>query len=216
MILIFIKPKSIKYSINQIIMDVNHVFGKLSPSFEKYVNTPYVEMEFRLGKFNGKFFDTNIGKDKYQTIYKGLSKYEGWEKIVKNETQVFFRDSDGIRIIVNDDGDKIVMNKRKLKNEDFKKIPNIPFDFRFGISEEKIISDDNLVMDKSKTKKRVSFIRKNVTIDMTEVTGDSNDIDSEEAISYQCEIEIMDPKKINFLNVIHKVNDIFIMLNNTK
>ena len=71
-------------------------------------------------------------------------------------------------------------------------------------------------MDKKKTKKRVSFIRKNVSIDMTIVSGDSHDMDSEDPMSYQMEFEVIDATscetKDDLFKIIHKINDVFNML----
>jgi hypothetical protein len=83
------------------------------------------------------------------------------------------------------------------------------------------VSDDvNRDMDKKKIKQRLSFIRKNVTIDITIVTGDTHDLDSEDPMSYQVEFEIINPSNItskdDLFKILHKINDVFIMLNNNR
>jgi hypothetical protein len=67
-------------------------------------------------------------------------------------------------------------------------------------------------MDRKRTKTRHSFVRKNLSIDMTISSGDNADMDSEEEASYQIELEIMKPDTVDdvykFFNIIHKVADL--------
>jgi len=67
-------------------------------------------------------------------------------------------------------------------------------------------------MYRKRTKTRHSFIRKNLSIDMTISSGDNVDMDSEEECSYQIEFEIIDPKNVSnlndFFNTVYKVNDL--------
>jgi len=75
-------------------------------------------------------------------------------------------------------------------------------------------------MDKKKTKQRVSYIRKNLSIDLTIITGDTHDMDAEDPVTYQVEFEIIDASRVNtkddLFKIIHKINDVFIMLNTSK
>ena len=68
-------------------------------------------------------------------------------------------------------------------------------------------------MDMKKTKRRMSFIRKNLSIDMTVVEGDVEDLDTEDPNSYQVELEIIDPSLVKddneLFNILHKVKDVF-------
>lgn len=204
-------------------MDIQKIFDKVEPHFSKNRDEQHIEMEFRFGKFNGKMFDTNVGKKTFDSIYEGLSKYNQWENVITSETEVFYRTKDKVRLVVNEDtGDESLINKTLVKNEDFKKMKNTPLDVRFSISKELPLKDANdKEMEKKKTKNRTSFIRKNLSIDMTIVKGDAvNDPDSEDPCVYQVEMEIIDPTKITnkneLFNLIHKVKDLFIMLDNTK
>ena len=67
-------------------------------------------------------------------------------------------------------------------------------------------------MDRKRTKTRHSFIRKNLSIDMTISSGDNAYMDSEEEASYQIELEIINPKEVDsiykFFNILNKVNDV--------
>ena len=49
-------------------MNVHKICDTVQPILDKHKNEEYVEMEFRLGKYNGTFFDTNIGEKMYITI----------------------------------------------------------------------------------------------------------------------------------------------------
>ena len=203
-------------------MDVHKLCDKLYPLVLKHREEPHVELEMRLGKFNGKMFDTNVGKADFDRVMKGLQKYMGWEKVVGMEHEVFYRESDGVRISVDEaTGEETIIRKERLKNEDFKKIKGTPYDVRFSVSKEHPLPPDtNRDMDKKKTKKRMSFIRKNLSIDMTICIGDSHDMDAEDPMSYQIEFEIIDPSRIQtkdeMFNIIHKVKDVFNWLDTNK
>lgn len=66
----------------------------------------------------------------------------------------------------------------------------------------------------------MSFIRKNLSIDMTICVGDSHDMDAEDPMSYQIEFEIIDPSCVNtkdeLFNIIHKIKDLFKLLDTNK
>jgi hypothetical protein len=67
-------------------------------------------------------------------------------------------------------------------------------------------------MDRKRTKTRHSFVRKNLSIDMTISSGDNADMDSEEEASYQIELEIVKPDAVDdiykFQNILQKVADL--------
>jgi hypothetical protein len=69
---------------------------------------------------------------------------------------------------------------------------------------------------RSVTRKRTSFIRKNLSIDLTEVHGSPEDIDSEETVSYQLEMEIVNAAIMStddeIYNILYKINDIMKIL----
>lgn len=96
-----------------------------------------------------------------------------------------------------------------------------PYDVRFSVSKEIPLPEDTARdMDKKKTKKRMSFIRKNLSIDMTICIGDSHDMDAEDPVVYQIEFEIVDPTRVQtkdeMFNIIHKIKDIFNLLDTNK
>jgi len=196
-------------------MNLETTYKKVHKVFEDHQNDPHTEVEMRLGKFNGKMFDTNVGQEAFDKIYRALMKYDGWEKILKTEEQVFYRDHDNLRMSVDEStGQRNIVQKISVHKEDFKRIKGSPYDVRFSLSKEIPIEVDDLGdMDRMRTKHRQSFIRKNLSIDLTMSTGDSVDLDSEDMTTYQVEFEIIQPSqvkdKFQLMNIIQKVNDVF-------
>ena len=202
-------------------MNTEIIVKKIETAFENNKNDPEIEVEIRLGKFNGKMFDTNVGKEVFDRIFRGLSQYQGWENKKETNSEVFYRDRDSIRMTIDEDtGDQAIIQKRSMFKEDFKKIKGAPYDIRFSICKEVAQPDDMELndMDRKRFKKRISFIRKNLSIDMTISTGDSEDMDNEDPTSYQVEFEIVKPEDVSsrneLFNIIYKINDVFKLLDN--
>ena len=190
-------------------MDIKSITEKIKDVFETHKNEEHIEVEIRLGKHNGSLFDTNVGKETFERVLKGLKKYNGWESTKTTTTDVFYDDTNGIRISSDEDtGEQIMIQKIKVVKEDFK---SEPLDVRFSISRE-IPTHGSYDMDRKRSKYRHSFIRKNLSIDMTVSSGDSVDMDSEDASSYQIELEIIKPSDVGsyneLFNILHKVNDL--------
>lgn len=197
-------------------MNVQKVFETIQPIFEKYQHEEHVEFEMRLGKFNCGVFDTDVSKEKFEFMMDGLKKYDGWEKILSTNEEVYYRENDNLRISIDEDAEtETIIHKEVIHKENFLKLKNTPYDLRFSVSREVPVEQYEGEMDKKKTKERTSFIRKNLSIDLTIVTGESEDMDSEESTTYQVEFEIIDPKKVEddekLFNIIHKVKDLFNM-----
>jgi hypothetical protein len=209
-------------SFNIEMMDVRHITDSLFPQVQQFKDEEHTEIELRFGKFNGNMFDTNLGKAQFDSIMNGLSKYTEWDQIIGTEQEVFYRECDGIRITTEEaTGEETIIRKERVMNQDFKQIENVPYDLRFSISKEIPLPEDtDREMDKKRTKKRISFVRKNVSIDMTICTGDTHDMDAEDSHTYQIEFEIVDPTRVktkdDLFKILHKVNDVFIMLCNTR
>jgi len=190
--------------------DIKAITEKLLPVFEEHKEEEHIEVEMRLGKHNGSFFDTNVGKDTFERVLEGLRKYDGWEKTETSELDVYYNDANNIRLSVNKDtGDNgSMIQKINVLKEDFN---GSPLDMRFSVSRE-IPTWGEYEMDRVRTKTRHSFIRKNLSIDMTISSGDNADMDSEEECSYQIEFEIVKPQDVRtrdeFFNIVHKVNDL--------
>ena len=190
-------------------MDIKPIYDKVKPVFETMKGEENVEVELRFGKHNGSLFDTNMGKDTWERVLRRLKKYQGWERVQSSVADVYYNDANNIRITVDEDsGEQTMIQKINVVKDDFKCTPN---DIRFSISRE-IPTFGEYEMDRKRNKTRHSFVRKNLSIDMTISTGDSVDMDSEESCSYQIEMEIVNPQDVKsddeLYNIIHKISDL--------
>ena len=188
---------------------VQSILDKVFSVFETHKDEENIEVEMRLGNHNGSLFDTNVGKDVFDRILIGLKKYDGWEKVENSTCDVYYNDENSIRISANQDtGEQKMIQKINVVKQDF---TGSPLDLRFSISRE-IPTWGEYAMDRKRTKVRHSFVRKNLSIDMTISSGDNVDMDSEEECSYQIELEIVKPSDVKseneLFNIIHKVNDL--------
>ena len=190
-------------------MNIQAIIDKVLPIFEAHKNEGDIEVEIRLGKHNGSLFDTNVRKDTWKRVLKGLKKYNGWESVKMNTSDVYYSDSNNIRITSDEEsGEQTMIQKISVIKEDFK---CEPLDVRFCVARE-IPTSGEYEMDRKRTKTRHSFVRKNLSIDMTISSGDNADMDSEEEASYQIELEIMKPDAVDdiykFQNILQKVSDL--------
>jgi len=190
-------------------MDIKHITDTILPSFEALKAEENIEVEIRLGKHNGSLFDTNVGKETWERVLKGLKNYDGWESTNYTESDVYYNDNSNVRITSNEDtGEQTMIQKISVVKEDFK---CDPLDVRMCIARE-IPTSGEYEMDRKRTKMRHSFVRKNLSIDMTISSGDNVDMDSEEESSYQIELEIVKPGDVDsvykLFNIINKVNDL--------
>jgi hypothetical protein len=196
-------------------MDIQKIVDRTLPHFERHNDEEHIEVEIRLGKFNGTFFDTNVGKDAFDRILMGLREYKEWERVQSSACDVFYHDAGGIRLSVDDaTGEQTMVQKQKILNEDFQEF-SAPLDVRFSIAREIPVTGE-YEMDRKRTKHRQSFVRKNLSIDMTISSGDVVDKDAEDPNHYQIELEIVDPGKVGcqeeFYNILWKINDLFKLL----
>lgn len=190
-------------------MDIKHITDTILPTFEALKAEENIEVEIRLGKHNGSLFDTNVGRDTWERTLKGLKNYDGWESTNYTESDVYYNDNSNVRITSNEDtGEQTMIQKISVVKEDFK---CEPLDVRVCIAREIPISGE-YEMDRKRTKVRHSFVRKNLSIDMTISSGDNVDMDSEEEASYQIELEIVKPGDVDsvykLFNIINKVDDL--------
>jgi hypothetical protein len=182
---------------------------KVLPIFEAHKNEGDIEVEIRFGKHNGALFDTNVGKDVWKQVLKGLRKYDGWESTKTSTVDVYYNDNNNVRISVDEDsGEQTMIQKISVVKEDFKREP---LDVRFCVAREIPMSGE-YEMDRKRTKTRHSFVRKNLSIDMTISSGDNADMDSEEEASYQIEMEFVKPSDVDsiykFKNILQKIDDL--------
>lgn len=185
------------------------LFLKSKPILDSHKSKKHVEFEMRLGKINSNMFDTNVGEKAFNKVLNSLKVYKGWESIKESSSSVYYKGSN--RMTIDEDTDDVTtIRKQKLQVVDHY-LKDRPFDVRFCASEEIPLDVDisDEVMDHVRHKKRTSFVRKNLSIDMTVVSGDPDDLDDENEESYEIELEIVDPKKVNdndtFYNILYKV-----------
>lgn len=189
---------------------MNELFEKVNPIFSKFQNEKNVEFEMRLGKINRGAFDTNVGQDTFEKILDGLKKYQGWESTKKTSDVAYYHDN--IRLVIDDDTDESVqVVKQKLTKVDHG-LANCPLDIRFAVAKETPFEKEDIEFTTARQRSRESFVRKNLSIDMTIVAGNPADLDSEEENVYQVEFEIIDPKIIRdhntLYNIVYKVSDV--------
>ena len=192
------------------------IFGTVQDTFKSVVATENVEIEFRFGKINNKMFDTNVGKDIFEKVMSGLNKYSLWESVLKSNTSVYYKGT--VRMSINDNNEKdvTIIEKKNITKKDFNLSDHI-MDVRMAVSTETILPircrpGENDIMDFIRVKNRVSFIRKNLRVDMTIVQGDTCDIDDEDENRYEIELEIIDPLIVTdeklLYNITNKIFDI--------
>lgn len=182
---------------------------KVIAIFEAHKNEGDIEIEIRLGKHNGSLFDTNVGKDVWKQVLTGLKKYDDWESTKMTISDVYYSDTNNVRITCDEEsGDQTMIQKINVIKEDFKRDP---LDVRFCVARE-IPTTGEYEMDRKRTKTRHSFVRKNLSIDMTISSGDNADMDSEEEATYQIELEIIKPSDVDsiykFQNILQKIDDL--------
>jgi len=195
---------------------MKELFEKVDPIFSKFQNEKNIEFELRLGKINRDYFDTNIGKETFEKILYALKKYPSWESVKHTRDVVYYQDN--IRLVINDETEE----STQIIKEKLVKIDNVlpgPLDVRFSVARETPFQKDDLEFTDAKQRTRESFVRKNLSIDMTVVSGNPTDFDSEEEQSYQVEFEIINPKLVKdqdtLYNIVHKVQDVLKILSGT-
>ena len=195
-------------------IEIQPIVDKCFPLVEQYMQTPYVEMELRIGRYNGNFFDTDVGRERWERVLSGLRQYDGWESAYVTHSDSYYNDANSIRITVDaSTGAQTMVPKVRAAQEDFTE-QGAPVDVRFCVSTE-VPATGQYEMDRKLVRVRHSFVRKNLRIDMTQVTG-IKDMDSEEPTSFQIELEIVDPTKIQyveeFYNMCHKINNLLMLM----
>ena len=169
------------------------------------------EVEIRFGKMNRGSFDTNVGKETYDKVIRRLKRYDGWESITEEDTSKFYYEG-GRRVTYdNTKGDitECIVKRRVLVDD--VSLKGQLFDVRLGISSEEPAehAEDEEYM-KVRNVKRSSFLRKDLRIDVSAVSGDPEDPDSENEIEYQIELELLKvpDSKNELYNMVYKVFDV--------
>ena len=195
---------------------INMLFEKWESIFYKHQNDENVEVEIRFGKTNRGSFDTNIGKDTFEKVLRRLQRYQGWESVKETNSTVYYDESANKRVTMDDASEEMTCVVKKRVCIDNQPFENLPFDVRLSVSTEvpyeRIEDDPDENFTRVRKKHRYSFVRKNLTIDVSEVSGDAEDKDDDTDTMYQLELEIIDPKKVEnraqLYNIINKVSDL--------
>lgn len=182
--------------------------------WEKYIrehDKPHTEIEIRLGKMNRGTFDTNITQETYEKVLRRLKKYTGWEDVSESDVSHFYYPKNRRATYDNVKEDIIACITKKRLFVDDVSLTNQPLDIRLGVSSE-IPCDHSEDEDYTKIRnvKRTSFLRKNLRIDVSVVSGDPDDHDSENEVEYHIELEIVKvPEKPHELyNMVYKIFDV--------
>ena len=196
---------------------MNALFSAWEDTIDTHRNQPNVEIEIRLGKVNRGKFDTNVGKQTFEKVLRRLRKFTEWESVKESQSTVYYDTAASKRVVMNDETDEMescVIKKRLHVNDQV--LDGFPVDARLGISSEVPYDRDQDTEEnftRVKKRKRYSFVRKGLSIDLSEVGGDADDKDSEETTEYQIELEILDPpvnaaERHQVFNIIYKISDI--------
>jgi hypothetical protein len=198
-------------------MDTQTIFDTVKDLIFQSRDTPGLEIEMRLGKMNGTFFDTNVGSQTFDKILEALEQFQHWEEKKSDIVEVFYYNESKKRLTWDEDnGTQECIMKKNILKKDFSDDKS-PYDVRVSVCQEipteKPVDED---ADRMIEKYRRSFIRKNLSIDMTIISGDSQDMDDEDGKKFQVELEIIDPTKIEeepkLFNIINKVSDVLKIL----
>jgi len=188
------------------------MFARWASIIEEYKNKPDTEIEIRFGRKSKNTFDTNVGPETFKKLLQSLNNYKGWEETNHSSVTVYYFDGNK-RLTVNDETEEQIGEiKKRVKVDDFE-LEGHPFDVRLGISTEKPFEyDGEETSTEQKTKERWSFVRKNLSIDLSMVKGTPEDKDCDQDTVYQVEMEIIDPSKLQtrdeLYNLLYKVFDI--------
>lgn len=192
------------------------LFEKWKPVINCFKNKPSTEIEFRFGRTSGKTFDTNVGKAHFEKAKRALEKYSKWENTKHTQSTVYYFEG-GKRLSIDENTDEQTGQiKKRLHVEDFNLDSHV-LDVRLGVAtEEPFEYDGEETSTRQKTKERWSFVRKNLSIDMSLIKGNPDDPDADDDTEYQIELEIIDPKLIKtdseLFNILYKIFDVLTVL----
>lgn len=193
-------------------MEAHPIYDKWAPIINAHKDKPDVEIEIRFGRTARGGFDTNVGPVAFRRVLQALEKYTEWEDKKHTKSTVYYFEGSK-RLTVDDDTDEQVgCVKKRVKVDDFE-LSGAPLDVRLGISTEKPFEyDGEETSTKQKTKERWSFVRKNLSIDLSVIKGNPDDPDSDEDTTHQIELEIIKPELVTdqdtLYNLLYKIFDV--------
>ena len=168
----------------------------------------HTEIEMRLGRITPQGnFVTNIEELDFEIILDSLKKYQGWAKVEESVCDIF--SSGDVRLEEDHQtGERKCVIKNRMANIDIG-VPGVDFDARLSLSSEVPTEYIPKSFRNQFEKKRISFTRKNVRIDMT--TKRSADVDDEVGVQRQIEVELLNPpdfSKPEVVNYTFKILDL--------
>lgn len=174
----------------------------------------YVEIEFRLGRKNANYFDTNVGKKAHDQALASLHKYKEWESVSTKTEVIYYGQRKGLRIVYDETSDlQTCVTKHSVFKDDYV-LAEQPFDVRIAVNIE-IPSTYNNERDSFPTTKkrtRTSFVRKGLSIDVSEFASNGEDLDEESQTQYQIEFEILNPTELDEHKAYNHYNKVFDLL----
>jgi hypothetical protein len=187
------------------------LFSKWSPIINKHKVSPNTEIEIRFGRKNSNNFDTNVGKATFDKVLAKLNKYDGWEKKDHSKKTIYYFSGNKRLIVSDDDDEQVGQIKTRVLVDDHNLDASL--DIRLGISKEIPFEyDGEEESTKQRERERWQFERKNLSIDLSIVKGAPDDKDCDDDMSYQIELEIIDPSSVKsdviLYNILNKVFDV--------
>jgi len=163
-------------------MEAHPIYDKWAPIINMHKNTPGTEIEIRFGRAGRGGFDTNVGQQTFKKVLGALERYTEWETKKHTKSTVYYFEEPGTesrpdrrsykRLTVDDETDEQVGHiKKRVKVDDFV-LDGKPLDVRLGVStEEPFEYDGEETSTEQKAKERWSFVRKNLSIDLSIIKG---------------------------------------------
>ena len=193
-------------------MEAHPIYAKWAPIINMHKSSPGTEIEIRFGRSARGGFDTNVGHDVFKKVLGALERYTEWEE-TKHTTSTVYYFEGFKRLTVDDATDEQVGHiKKRVQVDDFV-LDGAPLDVRLGVStEEPFEYDGEETSTEQKAKERWSFVRKNLSIDMSIVKGNPDDKDCDDDTVYQIELEIIKPELVGdrdtMYNLLYKIFDL--------
>ena len=193
-------------------MEAHPIYDKWAPIINMHKSSPGAEIEIRFGRSARGGFDTNVGQGVFKKVLEALERYTEWEE-TKHTTSTVYYFEGSKRLTVDDETEEQVgLIKKRVQVDDFV-LDGKPLDVRLGIStEEPFEYDGEETSTEQKAKERWSFVRKNLSIDMSIVKGNPDDKDCDDDTVYQIELEIIKPELVSdrdiMYNLLYKIFDL--------
>jgi len=149
----------------------------------QFILLPFVEIEIRLGTYNGKKFDSNVDKRYFEKIKESLDTFP-WKSIDCIISVEYINENTKL---INDQ--HIILKENVLTKTH--SIKTSPFDIRYSINQEFKINKNTSFSKKDsliRSKNRMSYVADTFRYDLTIVNEKNNNINK---VKYEIEIELL-------------------------